>query len=313
MIIPKAIDNIGGDMMEIRNLTTFLAVSEVLNFTKVAHDNGYTQSAITVQIHQLEEEIGIKLFDRIGKKVTLTNEGKQFIKHARKIINEVEEAKNVFFESPTQRGYIKLGIVESLLSAEFPKVLQLFHKEFPNVSISIQTGTMEYLIEQLQHNKLDMMYGFDEQIYHEDWVKVLNISEKVAFVASSNHPLVSKSNVTIEEMENYDIILTEKDVSYRYVLERKLAERQKNIYPFLEVGNIEFIKRLLLENLGICYMPLYTIKKELREEKLSQISCKEYEIEIYKQLIYRKDKWLNFSMKGLIKIILECEKTDKDE
>jgi DNA-binding transcriptional LysR family regulator len=294
--------------MEIRNLITFISAAETTNFTRVAKILGYSQSAVTIQIRQLEKELGVKLFDRIGKRVTLTGDGEKFIPYAKKLLNDLEEAKNALKENTLQSGKIKLGIVESLLSAEFPVILTKFHREYPNISISITTGTIDYLIDLLQHNEIDMMYALDSQLYRENWIKAVNQPEKVVFIASANHPLVGKINVLFEEINKYDLILTEKDVSYRYVLEQKLLADGKSISPFLEVGNIEFIKRILLNEVGICYMPLYTVEKELREKLLYQIPCEKYEINIYKQLIFRKDKWINRSLNRLIEIICSNEK-----
>ncbi len=289
--------------MEIRNLITFLTATEINNFTKVAMMLGYSQSAVTIQIRQLEMELGVKLFDRIGKRVTLTSDGEKFIPYAKKLLIDLEEAKDALKEDKLQSGIIKLGIVESLLSAEFPRILTEFHKEYPNISVSITTGTMEYLIDLLQHNEIDMMYALDSQLYRKNWIKVVNQPERVVFIASAKHPLVGKKSVTFDEINQYELILTEKDVSYRYLLEQKLLEDGKTITPFLEVGNIEFIKRMLLNEVGICYMPLYTVEKELSEKLLFRIPCERYEINIYKQLIYRKDKWINRPLNRLIEII----------
>ena len=289
--------------MEIRNLITFLTATEITNFTKVAKMLGYSQSAVTIQIRQLEKELGVKLFDRIGKRVTLTGDGEKFIPYAKKLLNDLEEAKDALKEDTLQSGIIKLGIVESLLSAEFPRILTEFHKEYPNISVSISTGTMEYLIDLLQHNEIDMMYALDSQLYRKNWVKAVNQPERVVFIASAKHPLVGKESITFDEINQYELILTEKDVSYRYLLEQKLLEDGKTITPFLEVGNIEFIKRMLLNEVGICYMPLYTVEKELSDKLLFRIPCEKYEINIYKQLIFRKDKWINRSLSRLIEII----------
>lgn len=289
--------------MEIRNLITFLTATEINNFTKVAMMLGYSQSAVTIQIRQLEMELGVKLFDRIGKRVTLTSDGEKFIPYAKKLLIDLEEAKDALKEDKLQSGIIKLGIVESLLSAEFPRILTEFHKECPNISVSITTGTMEYLIDLLQHNEIDMMYALDSQLYRKNWIKVVNQPERVVFIASAKHSLVGKESVTFDEINQYELILTEKDVSYRYLLEQKLLEDGKTITPFLEVGNIEFIKRMLLNEVGICYMPLYTVEKELSEKLLFRIPCERYEINIYKQLIYRKDKWINRPLNRLIEII----------
>ena len=120
--------------MEFRNIVTFLKVAELKNFSKAAEKLGYSQSAVTVQIQQLEKELGVRLFERVGKGVALTESGQDFVFHANEILNTtrqaVESVKN-HGKHPDQKeitGILKVGSVESVSTALLPEILMAFHR-----------------------------------------------------------------------------------------------------------------------------------------------------------------------------------------
>ena len=109
--------------MDIRNLRTFIRVAELNNFTKAAQSMGYSQSAVTVQMQQLENELGIPLFDRIGKNIKLNQYGLNFVDYAIRVIEAMEKAENFATDSRHMKGYIRFGIVDSILNACFISIL----------------------------------------------------------------------------------------------------------------------------------------------------------------------------------------------
>ena len=293
--------------MELRNLSTFLVAAELLNFSRVAEQLGYSQSAISIQIQQLEKELGVKLFDRIGKNTSLTNEGERLAVYANKILNTLDEAKSDIGRDMDRSGILRLGIIESLLASVFPRILKEFHKTYPFVRISVTTGTTDFLVEQLWHNEIDMLYFADKQLDFPDWIKAFNRKEKVCFIASADNPLTQKSSVPIEEILKQDIILTEGGVGYRYKLEQKLAADGLSISPFLEVGNTEVIKKLVSSNMGISYLPLLTLREDIDRGSIKPINNKKYQLQVFRQLVYLKSKWISKPMKELITIISHLE------
>ena len=127
--------------MDIRNLRTFIRVAELNNFTKAAQSLGYSQSAVTVQMQQLETELGLPLFDRIGKNIKLNQYGLNFIDYAIKVIEAIEKAESFSTEAENMKGYIRFGIVDSILNACFISILPEFNRRFPNIDVSISVGS----------------------------------------------------------------------------------------------------------------------------------------------------------------------------
>ena len=144
--------------MEIRNIATFLKVASTQNFSKAAKQLGYSQSAVTVQIQQLEKELSTQLFERIGKRVYLTEKGQEFVNYANEIMKVTNKALNFSKDSQKPTGKLKIGGVESICTALLPDLILKYHKLYPDVEIVIRSGTTKELLDMARGNELDMVY-----------------------------------------------------------------------------------------------------------------------------------------------------------
>ena len=150
--------------MEIRQLATFIRVAQFNSFSRAAESLGYSQSAVTVQIRQLEEELDTRLFDRMGKRIALTDTGERFFNHACEIMSQVNQARLSVTSTAELHGTLHIGTIESLACLKLPTVLHLYRKYNPKVTIRITVGEPEQLIEQMERGELDMIYVLDEPI-----------------------------------------------------------------------------------------------------------------------------------------------------
>ncbi len=293
--------------MELRNIKTFLCVAEQCSFSKAAVMLGYSQSTVTTQIQQLEQEFGTLLFERIHKTVRLTAAGTEFVGFAQKMLLTADEAKNAMKRLPEENGELRIAMAESLCSTFFPDILERYHKEYPNVDLSITTGGTDDIFYMLRHNEADMVYTLDRRIYSTDLVTALEKEENVYFVASPSYSAAGKA-VTLEELTKYDFILTEKNMSYRKHLDELMASKSLQIRPFLELGSVEMIRTLVERGIGISFLPCYAVKDSIKNGTLVKIDVSENQIEVWRQLIYHKNKWVSPAMRAMIKLINEYEK-----
>lgn len=293
--------------MELRNIKTFLCVAEQCSFSKAAVMLGYSQSTVTTQIQQLEQEFGTLLFERIHKTVRLTAAGTEFVGFAQKMLLTADEAKNAMKRLPEENGELRIAMAESLCSTFFPDILERYHKEYPNVDLSITTGGTDDIFYMLRHNEADMVYTLDRRIYSLDLVTALEKEENVYFVASPSYSAAGKA-VTLEELTKYDFILTEKNMSYRKHLDELMASKSLQIRPFLELGSVEMIRTLVERGIGISFLPYYAVKDSIKNGTLVKIDVSENQIEVWRQLIYHKNKWVSPAMRAMIKLIKEYEK-----
>ena len=289
--------------MEFRNMKTFLKVSDLQSFTKAAEELGYSQSTVTVQIKQLEEELGVLLFERIGKNVKLTEQGRVFRSQAREIVHAVEQLRSTMGETEQIRGSLRVGTVDSLCTKRMPYILQEFRKHCPLVETVVRTGSNETLYDMVQKNEVDLIYFLDRRQFRDDWVKVMEQEEPAHFVAASGHPLTNEGFVTLTELLAEPLLLTERGMSYRRSLEIAVAMEELELRPVLELANTDVLVNLVIHNAGVAYFPDFITEEHVEAGELAVIQCVMDVAPVWSQLIYHKDKLLTPQMKVFMDIL----------
>lgn len=290
--------------MEIRNILTFLKVAGTQNFSKAAEQLGYSQSAVTIQIQQLEKELGTQLFERIGKRVYLTEKGQEFIGYASEIMRVTNEALTFAGEEHTTRGTLKIGGVESTCTALLPELLLQYHRLYPEVEVIIKSGATENLMDLAKSDEIDLIFTLDKKIYSSQWMCAAERVEDTIFV-TSDRIFAQKSNIhLIQHLAKAAFLLTETGAAYRYEQEQMLAEKEIEIVPVLEIGNTETIINLLKRGMGISFLPEFTVKEEIEKGVLFEIRTDLPGVKMYHQLLYHKNKWMTPQMKAFLDLVL---------
>lgn len=293
--------------MELRQIRTFVTVTQTESFSKAAELLGYSQSAVTVQIRLLEEELGVKLFERMSRKVFLTSSGRTFLTHAVRILRETEKARESVMLTGELSGKLHIGTLESLCYSKLPEIMERFRREHPKVRIKIATGEPKELIHMMEKDRLDIIYILDRPRFHENWVKAVESREPVVFVASAAYGWGPGKKICLHELLEEPFFLTEKDENYRRELDSFLEKNGRQITPFLESGSTEFIIRMLEKNRGISYLPLFSVRESALQGKLTVLDVEGLKIEMQGQVIYHKNKWLTGEMQEFIRILSESE------
>ena len=289
--------------MEFREITTFLQVAQHQSFSKAARQLGYSQAAVTIQIKQLENELGVHLFDRIGKQISLTHQGQVFYQYAISIQKDLAQARQAVSDSSELNGKLCLGTIESICASIFPELLSEYHRLYPEVTISIVTDAPDVLLERMNENAIDIVYLLDRRIYDNRWHKTLEIPEENIFVASPGHELAQADReLELDEVLQFPFLLTEKDASYRHMLEQYLAASDRSIRPFLEIGSTEFIIHMLLKNTGISFLPEFTIRREVEQKRLTALKVRGFQMQTWRQIFYHKDKWVTREMQEFLRL-----------
>lgn len=293
--------------MELRGIKTFLQVANLNSFCKAAQKLGYSQAAVTVQIKQLEAELNVKLFDRIGKQTTLTHEGEIFYEYAADILRDITHVKNILSDSAELTGRLVIGTIESICASLFPPLIQEYHKLYPKVNVNIIIDSPATLLNMMNSNTIDIVYFLDKRMYDSKWIKVLEKPENILFAASKGHPLADQEELDLDRVIAEPIILTEYNASYRFILEQYLAADGKKVRPYLEIGNTEFIVKMLRNQEAISFLPEFAIHKDLEEGNLTTLSIKDFHLRTWRQIVYHKDKWISREMKAFIELVQHME------
>lgn len=291
--------------MELRNITTFLRVAELQNFTHAAEELGYSQSAVTVQIQQLEHELGVPLFERIGRTVHLTAPGQAFLREANEVMRAAERARDAVRLAPEPEGILRIGTMESLSASIISRLVGEYHKKFPLVKVVVYTERADGLLEMMRRNDVDFIYYIDAKHFSPDWVIPLDREEQIVFVAAPKNPLVGKQGIHLEKIITQPCVLTEEGQGYRIPFDQLLAERNLRVIPILEIGSTEVIVRMVEESNGVSLLPMYVVGEHLKSGRLVKLDVPEFSAAMHQQLVYHKNKWVTPQMQGFIDLIVQ--------
>lgn len=288
--------------MEFRQLQTFVIITHAESFSRAAELLGYSQSAVTVQIRLLEEELQVRLFDRMGKKTVLTAQGRQLLEYANRIIQEVNQAKSAIVQDTELSEPLHVGTLESLCFSKLPPLLGYFRSNYPKVPVKVTTATPKELIAMMEKNQLDLIYFLDRPRYNNNWNKELEVREPIVFVTSPESPLASRKGLRLVEILDEPFFLTEKNENYRRELDQYLESRDRGITPFLEASNTEFIIQMIRRNRGVSFLPYFAVQESVRAGQLAVLDVTDFGVAMYRQIFYHKNKWKTREMGEFIRL-----------
>ena len=292
--------------MDTKNLTTFIYVAELRSFTKAADRLGFSQSTVSFQIKQLETELSCQLFERINHTVHLTEKGREVLEYAHQINRMTRELKDSMKEEASS-GYIRLAMADSLCTSLLSRDFLHFRKLYPNISLKIIAAGTEEMFRLMNHNEADAILTLDNHIYNTEYRILREEKVRTFFVAGAGTRIASASSLSIEELLLQPFILTEKGMSYRRLLEERLAELFLEIQPVLEIGSTELICSLIEQGAGISFLPEYVIKDRVKAGTLVCLPVSGLEIHVWKQLLYHRNKWVSPQMETVLKYCVSRE------
>ena len=292
--------------MDTKNLTTFIYVAELRSFTKAADRLGFSQSTVSFQIKQLENELDCQLFERINHTVQLTEKGREVLEYAHRVSQMTRELKDSVKEE-TASGYIRLAMADSLCTFLLSRDFLHFRELYPNISLKIIAAGTEEMFRLMNHNEADAILTLDSHIYNTEYRILREEQVRTFFVAGAGTRIASASSLSIEELLLHPFILTEKGMSYRRLLEEKLAELSLEIQPVLEIGSTELICSLVEQGAGISFLPEYVIKDRVKAGTLVCLPVSGLEIHVWKQLLYHRNKWVSPQMETVLKYFADRE------
>ena len=294
--------------MDMKNINTFIYTAELGSFTKAAELLGYSQSTVSFQIRQLEEELGTGLFERINRTVTLTDRGKEILRYAHRMKQLAGEMQEMVQPKQEVRGHLRIAMSDSLCEEIAEKLFVLLQRKYPEVTMKIVIAGTDEMFRLLNQNQVDFVYTLDRHIYHSDYVIVTESREAVHFVTGYQNSLNGKKQIPLQELICRPFILTEKEMSYRRMLSEYLASCSLEIQPVFEVGNTELICRMLEKNASaISLLPDYVTEKAVQEKRLVRLDVKDFQLDIWKQLLYHRDKWISPQMQAFMNVIKEVQ------
>ena len=278
--------------MELRTINTFLHIAELHSFSRAARELGYSQSAVSAQVAQLEAELETPLFDRVGKTVRLTDAGQTFLTYARSLLATAEQAKAALQPARQVSGTLRVALADSVCSTFLPDLLQRYHALCPQVELVLRTATDDEMLQMLGSNQIDLAYTLDKPLLQPSFVLAVDEPEPICVVAPARHPLAGQ-----------EFLLTERGMSYRDALDQCMAAQGLAIKPFLELGSASLLCQMVEHGMGLSFLPEYIVQNALAAGTLARLNVPACRVEMRRQLFYHKDKWLTPQMKAFIALV----------
>jgi len=300
--------------MELRQLKTFQTVARLLNFNRAAEILNYSQSAVSAQIKLLEEELGVPLFDRLGKSVRLTEAGHMLVQYSQKMLDIEQEtlAKVAGWEEPY--GSISIRIPQSIGTYLLPSVLSEFQTQFPKVGLDISSCAYHSLQHELKAGLIDVAFLLADSIPFSELKAELLRIEPLVIVSSPDHPLAKQSAIHIRDLAGQSILLPKHDCSYKMLFEQILTEEKVDSATFMELNSIEAIKQCVIKGIGVTMIPMMSVAQEIAQQKLKILPWSEEKLETAILMIWHKDKWLSPTLQAFmdtVKKVMQSPGIDK--
>lgn len=285
--------------MDIRQLQVFAVAGGTRNFTRAARTLGCSQANVTQQIQQLEKELSVRLFERLGKKTSLTHAGELLLRHAEGILASVEGAKAAVRDSGET---LVIGAAESLCAYRLPAVLGKFQARFPAVRTIITLLDCADYLSSLENNRVDVLFALGARLKAPGCRVVATRVEKVVVCARPGHPLTRGGWVQPRDFADQPVLLTGEGCCYRAAFLRHLESYY--VYPpvAMETNSVHALKQAALSGIGVGVLPDMAVAGELERGALAPLRVRGIKWNIVSQIVRHKDKWLSPALTGLLDI-----------
>ena len=255
--------------MEIRQLRAFVAIAESGTFTAGAKRVHVTQAAISMQIRQLENELGARLFIRAPRRVVLTEAGEHLLHRARHILREHDAAQDEIAElAGAERGRLRIGSASAMVLTEpLPQILKELKQQHPKAEVSVTSGTSEFLVGQILAGELDL--GFVSLPVEARGIQTERLNEdQLVAIASPRHRLAKQRAVSAYTLAGEKLILGERGGNTRRLIDQFFAQAGVALTVSMELSRQQAIKRMVEENMGVGIVPLQSVAEDVEKGRL---------------------------------------------
>jgi len=286
--------------MDFKQLKTFLKIVDLNSFTAAASALGYAQSTVTTQIKMLEEELHTPLFERIGKNISLTSDGRLLVPYARQIMQIERSIFNDLSPTTNLSGHIVIGAAESLCNLLVPKILRQYKTIYPNVNIEIKFGNSNIFPELLKRGEIDIAFSIGKKIDGNEFISYIQRNERMCLLVNSQHPLSHSKQISLEHIIQYPLLLTSRSCAYRAALTQMIQEKSLPMNIALETGNVQALKQFATSGIGVTFLPFVAVEDSIMSGELVELDWSKNDFGIYSEVVYHKSKHLFPALEQLL-------------
>lgn len=292
--------------MELRQLNTFRAVARTLSFTRTAELLNYAQSSVTAQVQALEDELSTPLFERLGRRIILTEAGRRLLEYAERLLQLEEEARAEVSGRGEPSGALVIGAVESLCTYRLPGVIRRFQERFSQVQLLLKPGLCADLRKGVGEGSLDLAFTMEAPDTLTTLVARDLVAEEILVLAHPHHPLAALPSVAPADFGGVLVLQTEIGCGYRSLFDRMMAEAGVSPGPVLEFGSVEAIKQMVMAGLGYTVLPRISVQQELAQGRIVALPfVRRDDLCVVTQVYWHREKWLSPALRAFLETVNE--------
>ena len=289
--------------LTLRQLKVFEAVARHLNYTRAAEELHLTQPAVSMQVKQLEDSLGVALFEQLGKRVHLTEAGTEVLGYARTITQHLDELEGVLNRMKGLGGGRLRISVATTANYFIPTLLGTFSRRYPDVTVTLDVTNRETLLRQLAENTVDLVV-MGQPPDEADVEAEAFMDNPLVIVAPTDHPLARKKKIPLSRLQEETFLVRESGSGTRIAMERFFNERKMKFKTGMEVGSNEAIKQSVQAGLGLGLLSRATIEQELTLKRLVELDVADFPIMRHWFVVHRRGKRLSAAAEAFKKFVL---------
>ncbi len=300
-------------MINFNQLRVFHLAAKNMNFTEAAKELFITQPAVTAHIKQFEEFSNLKLFQKRGRKIFLTDEGKALYEYTRKFFEYEKEIQNLIDDlKELKKGMLRLGTSKSYARYYMSLLVTRFRKAYPHIKIHLDEGSSLDIIHSLLDFKNEV--AVIAQVEENPDICFLPFSrEEVVLILAPRHPLARKRSITLFELADEPLISKERGSGTRRLINALFEEHGITPEILMETSNAEFIKQVVQRGDGISFIVREAAEVELQEKKLVSVPIKDHRIFLDVNIAYLKNQTLSPPAQAFLDMLLRIAPKEKPE
>ncbi len=291
--------------MNTKNLITFKTILEAGSFQKAADKLNYTQSTVTFQMKQLEEELALKLFEKIGRRMELTQAGRDILPYVDTILQGAEQINNYGKKLSEITGSLKLAIPDSILIYTIQPFIQAFSHEAPNIQLIINSIPSEDVTQAVMDGTADIGINCEKDSYPDTIIHKYLGTYRILLVAAPFADSSLLDFTTPHQRKPFSLICNEPNGYYQLEMNKYLVEKDIVLEPYMKVQSIEAVKRCVMNNLGVAVVPTYSIVEELKNGSLIPVKTELDEKRYNSIYVYHKNRWISPQMELALNLLKE--------
>ena len=259
--------------MNIENIEAFVYINHYGSFNKAAEVLFLSQPSVTARIQSLERELGCKLFDRLGKQIVLTEEGRKFLPYAQQVLQVIQKGKQKIQQRRTTPDALRLGSTVSVSNYVIPDFLPKIKEAYPEINIKLTTATTDQLIAKLLGQEIDL--AFVRKVMHPAIRTVAFYEDPIQLYVYKGHPFIESGHVSMEAIRHEQLVFFECGSLDWLRIHRAFDSLEHPPNITYHVDNSETAKKLVMQGAGIAFLPGLTVKKEVQNQELFPIQVHE--------------------------------------